>query len=177
MTEQELMTIPYAEFVNGLFVKPDDLAGKLMHAAVGMTGEAVEFMQATGREHEIEELGDFEFYYQAFYIHAPVTLEVVNSAQLCQPKTLAGAINQLVSSSHEIQDQIKKHWIYAKPYDQLTLQTHLVNCRLALETIYKIQNYTQEIILLHNRAKLIKRYPGATYTDAAAQARADKVES
>ncbi len=78
---------PYAGFVDGLFVNRSDGADGLMHAAVGIAGEAGEILDAIkkhwvynrpiDRENLIEELGDLEFYMQAMRNLIDVTRDEV----------------------------------------------------------------------------------------------------
>ena len=71
--------------VNRLFVKPEDRAGKLLHAAVGVAGEAGELLDQVKKhwiynkdlDHEniLEECGDLLFYTTAVLIHSGWSLE------------------------------------------------------------------------------------------------------
>lgn len=181
MTDLELMDLPYSEFVAGLFTRPllpdgvtRDLPGMLMHAAIGMTGEAVELVWATSQDNLKEECGDFEFYYFAFYLVAPATEEKITLGDLCHPSHDYEAMSLLVKRCHDVQDQIKKHWVYGKPFSQLKLLAPMADIRTCMEMIYKAKGFTMEQIHRENKQKLLKRYPGGGFTQAAAIARADK---
>lgn len=75
----------FAAHVDRLFVKPDDQIGKLLHAAVGVAGEAGELLDAIkkswiygkelDRDNLLEECGDTLFYVAALLRHAGFTLE------------------------------------------------------------------------------------------------------
>lgn len=73
----------------------------------------------------------------------------------------------------EIVDCIKKYTIYNKELDMQNLIEELGDMEFFLERIRQILNVTREHVLEHNIDKLTKRY-GEKYSDAAAQARADK---
>lgn len=176
-TEQNPMNLSYSEFVARLAVKPDDLPGKLMHAAIGCMGEAVELHYATSRENEIEELGDYEFYYQFLFNVCPAVPGVLVSSDLIRVKdllTTGAASEALIYWSNELLDSCKKHWVYNKPLEQLNLLAIVTNIRTCLEAYYKHSGLTYDQVVHHNRLKLVQRFPGAVYTDEAAQRRADK---
>jgi hypothetical protein len=166
--------IPYAEFVNLLFVKPETVREKLAHAAVGMIGEAIELHYASSRENEIEELGDYEFYYQAFFNHAPATQGAVDSKKLIKPRHYREASEQLIYWSNEVLDLAKKGWIYERDLTTLPFLMPLFQCRTALEYYYLYRGITLATAESENREKLLKRYAGGKYSNEAAQARADK---
>lgn len=186
-TEAFLLSIPYADFVSGLFVKPvDDPIGQLHHASTGMIGEVAELCEATSRENEIEELGDWEFYYQAMYN----TFTKLDVSPWVKPGTrfyiplpsdsLVVIRHRMIQSNAATLDLTKKLWIYAKPLDSEMLALfgeHLHSARIATEAYYKRAGLDYDTCVLANRLKLLKRYPGASYTDKAAQERADKIEA
>lgn len=175
-TDTELMTMPYTDFVAGLFVKPETFAGKLAHAAVGMVGEVVELMGAVDRAEALEELGDWMFYAEAFWQTLAGVPGPAGVYTKRFPATQQAAMKVLLEESTALMDLAKKVWIYAKTVPQADFQGHMLNADYAFNIILQHLGVTPDFIEVGNRAKLIKRYPGATYTDAAAQARADKVE-
>lgn len=73
----------------------------------------------------------------------------------------------------ELLDQMKKHWIYGKP---LALDNVVEECGdilFYITAMLSVYGYTLDEAAEANIIKLEKRYPKG-YTDAAAQARADK---
>lgn len=74
----------------------------------------------------------------------------------------------------EIIDCVKKYWVYNKPLDKTNLIEELGDIFFYMQKIMNLNNWTIEDVLRFNIAKLEKRYPSG-YSDAAAQARADKV--
>lgn len=171
------ITCPYPIFVDGLFVKPADQSGRLAHAAVGMIGEAIELQYADSRANLVEELGDYEFYLQAYWNNYDADAGTRFKAHYgAVPRDMPDAFQILVKSSADVLDLTKKVWIYGKPLPDVAvkLEGHLVQCRIALTSLYMYLGMEHRDIILANREKLVKRYPGASYSDQAAQERADK---
>jgi len=80
---------------------------------------------------------------------------------------VAGEVGELV-------DAVKKHVIYNKPLDHANVVEELGDIEFYLERLRQLFNITREETILGNIDKLGKRYEGLTYSDAAAQTRADK---
>ena len=84
--------INYAEFVGDLFKDMGDEKANLLHAAVGISGEAGELLDsikkhwAYGKDldvnHVVEELGDILFYLQAMLNQIGVSAEYVVSENI-----------------------------------------------------------------------------------------------
>lgn len=77
----------------------------------------------------------------------------------------------------ELLDAIKKRVIYRKPLDRENVIEELGDLEFYLEGLRQSLEITREETIEHNLVKLQKRYSGAKYSDAAAQARADKVDA
>jgi NTP pyrophosphatase (non-canonical NTP hydrolase) len=76
----------------------------------------------------------------------------------------------------ELLDAIKKSVIYKKPLDLANAVEELGDIEFYLEGLRQGLGIQRETTLLVNREKLSKRYAAGTYSDAAAQLRADKTE-
>ena len=74
----------------------------------------------------------------------------------------------------ELLDAVKKHVVYNKPLDVNNVVEELGDIEFYMAKIRASLFLTRREILQHNLDKLTKRY-GEKYTDAAAQARADKL--
>lgn len=74
----------------------------------------------------------------------------------------------------ELADAIKQGAIYGKGYDRKNIVEELGDLRFFMEEIAREFDFTEEEIVLYNKAKLAKRYAILAYTNAAAQQRADK---
>jgi NTP pyrophosphatase (non-canonical NTP hydrolase) len=81
----------------------------------------------------------------------------------------------IAGEAGELIDAIKKYAIYNKPLDLENVIEELGDLEFYIAMIRERLSITREVVLHHNITKLAKRYP-AGYTDAAAQARADKVQ-
>lgn len=82
---------------------------------------------------------------------------------------IAGEVGELV-------DAIKKHTIYGKELDFVNVIEELGDIEFALEAIRKSLEINRDEALAMNMEKLMKRYPEGKFSNADAQARADKVE-
>lgn len=163
----------YPNFVRGLFVKPfNDMPGQLMHAAIGVLGEVMELQDAVDQANAHEELGDLHFYIQAMYNHfqAPRPLRF----SMTRTASYDYSFELLRQAATDLHDKAKKHWIYSKPIVFNDLYESLSILEKALGDLTLWWGSTPENLILGNMRKLVVRYPGGTYTDAAAQARADK---
>jgi len=177
-----LMTTTYSNFVAGLFTKPDSIPERLAHAAVGIIGEVVELRHAGDRDEQLEELGDIRFYIQAAFNQFP-DAEITRIGGLAMKLPvgydLHHASERLLEEAGNFLDLSKKTWIYGKPLEALHSTAMLVSLyqlRILLSTVANFYGFTLKDLDRSNRVKLIKRYPGGSYSDTAAQARADKQE-
>lgn len=75
----------------------------------------------------------------------------------------------------ELIDAVKKHWVYGKELDRANIIEELGDLEFYMAGIRLILGIARHDVLLANRAKLAQRY-GDSYSDAAAIARADKLE-
>lgn len=76
----------------------------------------------------------------------------------------------------ELLDAIKKAVIYNKPIDRENVIEELGDLEFYMEGLRQGLGLSREETLAANVRKLSKRYEGLKYSNAAAQARADKVE-
>lgn len=77
----------------------------------------------------------------------------------------------------ELLDAVKKVVIYKRDIDRENIVEELGDLRFYMQGIMNNIGITDEEIETYNRNKLAKRYNGLTYSNEAAQARADKVEA
>jgi len=109
------VTRTYADFVKALLKDMGSESDNLMHAAVGISGEAGELL-----------------------------------------------------------DAVKKHWAYGKPLDMYNIREELGDIMFYTTAMMNLLGLDEEEVIWANVEKLEARYPGITYSDAAAIARADK---
>lgn len=74
----------------------------------------------------------------------------------------------------ELLDAVKKHWIYNEQLDVENVLEEMGDIRFYMQMIMNMFGWTMQDLENHNRLKLSKRYQNLQYSDAAAQARADK---
>ena len=74
----------------------------------------------------------------------------------------------------ELLDAIKKHTIYVKPLDRENVIEELGDLEFYMEGLRQGLNINREDTLIHNLAKLAKRYEGYKYSNQSAQDRKDK---
>ena len=167
-------TITHPELVAAL-VKPgnDILAGltaesaDLWHAATGVAGEGTEICLAflnfaiegtLDKENLVEELGDMEFYLQQLRTNVGIErdeLEGTDAEFLFSPEPVEmGSIVAVAAGD--------------------VLEVALCKLEGPLRAIRYMSGITLEEVLEANIAKLSVRYAGRTYSDEAAQNRADK---
>lgn len=77
----------------------------------------------------------------------------------------------------ELLDAIKKATIYRKPLDMANVIEELGDLEFYMEGLRQRLDVTREQTLHANILKLSKRYAGLSYSDTAAQARADKASA
>ena len=185
-------TITHPELVAAL-VKPgnDILAGltaesaDLWHAATGVAGEGTEICLAflnfaiegtLDKENLVEELGDMEFYLQQLRTNVGIErdeLEGTDAEFLFSPEPVEmGSI--VAVAAGDVLDFVKKVVVYQKPLDREALKVALCKLEGPLRAIRYMSGITLEEVLEANIAKLSVRYAGRTYSDEAAQNRADK---
>lgn len=74
----------------------------------------------------------------------------------------------------ELLDAIKKHAVYGKPIDMGNVIEELGDLEFYMQQLRNAIGVPREFCILQNVRKLEKRYSTGVYSDAQAQARADK---
>lgn len=184
------MTIKHNEMVATL-AKPGDAIiasltapkAHLLHMTIGIVGEVAELVDgiqsSKGRENVVEELGDLEFYLegarQGTGLDRETTLHHDDSIVELLETYFNDPLTGLSIMAGNLLDVVKKHVIYNKPLDMAEFTKYLFVMETYLCEIRADEGVTYEETLEANIAKLRVRYEGLTYSDTAAQARADKV--
>jgi NTP pyrophosphatase (non-canonical NTP hydrolase) len=135
----------------------------------GIVGEVIELVAAHNSENALEELGDIEFYVEGFRQGLDISRSDVLIISVNEGST------DIVQTAGELLDQTKKYIIYNKELDINAVFKELKNLELCLERFRTNWGFSYQETLNHNIRKLGSRYKGHTYSDAAAQTRADKV--
>lgn len=188
ITHPELVTAllkPGAEIIDSL--TPDK--ADLLHAAIGISGEAGEILEAAvsvhpsrpNRTNMIEELGDIEFYLQGYR----ASLGVVRRAPdfILKP-SLDSHIERasgLAIAASQLLDLTKKVVVYNKPRTAellVQIENSLITIEFWLERIRIPLSISRDDTIAANIVKLATgpnaRYKLGKYSDQAAQDRADK---
>jgi NTP pyrophosphatase (non-canonical NTP hydrolase) len=97
-------------------------------------------------------------------------LDTLNTAQT----DMIHAVLGIAGETGELVDAIKKMAIYNKPLDMENVIEEMGDIEFYMAQLRDRLMITRETVLAANIAKLNKRYAGGTYTDQAAQDRADK---
>lgn len=87
---------------------------------------------------------------------------------------LLHAVMGIAGESGEVLDAIKKHYFYNKPLDLENVIEELGDIEFYLQAMRMCLSLDRKDILIANMVKLSKRYGSGSYSDAQAQARADK---
>ena len=74
----------------------------------------------------------------------------------------------------ELLDAVKKHWAYGRELDRTNAIEELGDLEFYMTAMRLLLCVSRDEVLQYNAFKLQKRYSSGTYSDAQAQARADK---
>ena len=166
----------YTTFVAGLF--KTDLPGNgaaFLHAAVGISGEVAELLDARDPDNMLEECSDLEFYIEAAWQALHVEDSNLSRIPACElDGVVLQAYHRLVYYAGKVLDLAKKVWVYNKTVPADLKMLALSDFEDVLCEFYRLRGWSRESIIRHNMEKLRKRYPTGTYSDSHAIARADK---
>jgi len=112
--------------------------------------------------------------YAAFVGRLTKPGEAIAEALTPEKAHLWHAATGVSTEAGELLDAAKKHVIYGKPLDRQNVIEELGDIEFYMEGLRQGLGISREEVLAHNAAKLSVRYGGG-YSDAAAQARADKL--
>lgn len=191
--------INYASMVTALIKPGADILATLTpekadawHMATGIAGEAGELLDAImqlayisgelDRTNLIEELGDLEFYLEG--IAQRYGIETAIGPKHLPWTGLLALSGRLTVVALDLLDTVKKEVIYNKAIDRERLIACIGELHALMSKIRLITNIDRKDVLEANIVKLYlgndknkARYPDGKFTDAAAQARADKQEA
>ena len=158
---------------------------ELIHAVMGISGEADEIVSAINDEDDenlLEELGDIEFYLNKLRTllelpeHNPVDENEIDEALKIQAHSrefLEGFKDGVNILAGRTLDLVKKATIYRKPLKRDEVAEELKDFDICLQVAYRALKIDREEVLRYNINKLGKRYKNG-YSNQAAQDRADK---
>jgi len=186
------MTITHPELVSALVKPGATIAAQmtateadLWHGATGAAGETTEILEAVveseltdellDMDNMLEELGDMEFYIE----QVRQNLGISRDDTLCMsddsgPSNLFDDAAILAVIGGQLLDLAKKVAIYKKAVEKDAFIAVLARLEVAMARLRMHTGYTRDESLSGNIAKLSVRYAGLTYSNEAAQVRADK---
>lgn len=168
----------------------NDLTGEkcyLLHAAIGLAGEAGELIlwaveDEPDMENFIEEMGDMEFFLgmarrgMMNWSRAQIVEEASGRVYLVA-KDRVGAAALLSAHCCIFLDHAKKHTIYNADRNDAALFDAMCEIEAAMAALRMIHGISRQETLLHNINKLNKRYQKGSFSNEQAQARADKEDT
>lgn len=177
----------YSLMISRLFKQmPEVPFASAMHAAIGLSGEAAEWLAANNRKNVFEEGGDMEFYIEALKQHVAADIEGAVALQVQDLRavncTIGSVFTNVVTITGDILDVVKKSWVYSssdkpKPLNHAEITRLVMVLELNLELIYEMFGTDRKEIQHLNQVKLIGpggRFESGFYSDSAAIARKDK---
>lgn len=100
--------------------------------------------------------------------------EEIKNGMTSSKANLIHATMGISGEAGELLDAVKKHVIYNKDLDRHNVIEEMGDLEFYMEQMRQELNITRDEVLEHNIAKLSKRYASLSYSDVAAQQRADK---
>lgn len=100
-------------------------------------------------------------------------VDIVRSMSPTRAHALHMAVG-VAGEAGELLDAVKKHVIYDKALDRTNVVEELGDLEFYMEGLRQGLGITREETLEHCQAKLSKRYASGSYSNRAAQERADK---
>lgn len=184
----EVKTTPEREYpsyplmVSRLFKQmPDVPFASAMHAAIGLAGEAAEWLAADKRKNVIEEGGDIEFYLEALKQHVAADIGGAMNLKVQDMRavncTIGSVFTNVMTISGDILDVVKKSWVYQKALNHAEVTRLVLLLEINIETIYEMFGANRKQVQHLNQVKLIGpggRFESGFYSDSAAIARNDK---
>ena len=188
------LQITHPQLVAALVKPPIDIivslkpfTADLWHGATGVSGEAGELLEAilfppadgVDRVNLREELGDLYFYIEQLVQRTGIALDWDALDGIARSQEISGGMDiqyaaQISVHGSQVLDTVKKAAIYNKDLDTELLKNQLSALGLSMLTLGYMFGLPREECLNANILKLSKRYASLSYSDAAAQERADK---
>lgn len=182
-------TISHPDMVRKLFKDPADIIGNLslynlnlLHAAVGLAGEAGEVLEITLyldtdkvsdelKARFADELGDVEFYLEA--LKQAIGAESFSCESQAYESHYRHAAGRVAYKATDILDTVKKMVFNGRDLGG-RLESSVANMDAWLSVLRQSLGITREQTLQANITKLGARYQGFEYSDEAAAARRDE---
>lgn len=138
----------------------------LLHMAIGIMGEVVEYQSAQSHDNIIEELGDIYFFLEGIK-----QIIKVHDDQYSDVDPIS-----LTHDAAELLDLVKKVCIYNKPLSSVLpgITRQIATIDVLLGECFASHGLIESQVIEANMAKLQKRYASGSYSNKQAIERADK---
>lgn len=138
----------------------------MLHMAIGIMGEVVEYHHATDSDNIAEELGDI-----CFFMEGIRQIIKVPDDQYSDVDPIS-----LTHDASELLDLVKKVCIYNKPLSSVLpgIIRQIATVDVLLGECFANHSLTEHQVIEANMAKLQKRYSSGNYSNKQAIERADK---
>lgn len=178
------------DLVRRLMKDPDDILSSmdpfkmdLLHATIGMAGEARELMEAMHPDAILTELGDCSFYFEAlcqwFQTTEDALLTQFSSRQPVYYRCLEGAPPSLrakavvVLEAGGLLELVKKHVVNGHEFREAEALEHMARYAAALQSLAVLEGFTEADVNEKLVEKLGARYDNLVYSDSASISRED----
>jgi hypothetical protein len=165
----EMYQLPYPQVVAAMFNREPALNdfGNIVHATLGLVGETGEVARASTMADLIEELGDVEFYLQAFVNFTGWA--TFRGERAVQPRGMQQLQVDLMVQATALADCVKKAWVYGPTAFRLAddrTAAALEGVVDTLDAIYRLLGVSHETVVTGNVIKLDKKFPGRAFSTA-----------
>lgn len=170
----------YTDFVRKLFNRQDDVSKDYAHAVLGVVTEIHEYLNAVDDVNALEELGDLEFFVEAF---AQVVADITGERpDLSEDDLLAAAIEwepldrdlrpAIQKTLHDLTNTVKRWVGYGKqPADLPELWKTAAFVAFVANQIGSHPTTDRQQVRAANVRKLLKRYPDGEFSQMRALVR------
>lgn len=170
----------YSDFVRKLFNRCEDPSKDYAHAVLGVVTEIHEYLNATDDVNALEELGDLEFFVEAF---AQVVADVTGERpDLSEDDMLAAAVEwapldhdllpAIQTTLHELTNTVKRWLGYGKqPADLQEIWKTAAFVAFAANQAGCYPTVDRQLVRSANVRKLLKRYPDGEFNQMRALVR------
>ena len=170
----------YTDFVRKLFNRQDDVSKDYAHAVLGVVTEVHEYLNAVDEVNALEELGDLEFFVEAF---AQVVADVTGERpDLSEDDMLAAAIEwapleqdllpAIQTTLNELTNTVKRWVGYGKQPENLPeLWKIAAFVVFAANQAGRYPTVDRQLVRAANVRKLLKRYPEGEFNQMRALVR------
>lgn len=161
----------YSKMVRGLAKKGEDIVREICPATAAALAQAVS--QAVVAGQVLDRAKKAAIYRKGVPLARADVFNPLANMTPKQAEMLHAAVG-LAGEAAELLETVRDHIVLGVPLDAANVDEELGDAAFFFETMCQAAGTTRERCLKGNRAKLAVRYPGLSYSNAAAQQRLDK---